>query len=70
MPVELWMREKYGDFNYEEQFDTVAEAQTQIKRIRTAGGYWVNKMNDLYFVPWHQVELIKVELIKIEESAT
>jgi hypothetical protein len=60
MSVELWMREEQGDYNYEQVFDTVAEARAQIKKVRTEGGYWVNKQNDLYFIPWHQVELVTI----------
>lgn len=56
MPVTLWMREKYGDYNYSKEFDDREEAVTEMYKIKDRGGYWVE--NHTVFVPWHQIELV------------
>ena len=59
MSVRLWMREEFGDFNFEQVFDTRSEAVTEMYKIKDRGGYFTKDAT--VFVPWHQVELVQID---------
>jgi hypothetical protein len=68
MLVKLFLRENDGDYNYEKTYYGVDDAETALKDIQAAGGYWWIDKNDRgkdsnksVFIPWHRVDYASIE---------
>lgn len=68
MSVTLFIQERSGDFNYDEDFADKFEAQKEFNRLKDSlQGYWVETDDGVeVFVPWHRVD--HVELIEEEDG--
>lgn len=68
MSVTLFIQERSGDFNYDEDFTDEFEARKEFNHLKDSlQGYWVETDDGVeVFVPWHRVD--HVELIKNEED--
>ena len=66
MPVTLFIKERSGNFNFEDdRFLNKAAATRYLQLIMSDGGYAVidenKKQITTTFIPWHQVDFARIE---------
>jgi len=63
MPVTLFIQERSGDFNLEQEFTHSSGAHHELHSIRSNQGYWVNvggQSESDVFIPWHRIDRITI----------